>query len=375
MKEKTTKVRNLLCVFTIFLFCISTFAQASAQNAETRGYIVPGKLTSLYQPEGIWGFVGVNLGVVDSETRLNQEKDVNGSQLNLKGLGSYYFPESKWLLDVGLGLQNSHFREGQIDKDVTALYIEVSPRFQVTESWQFGPVGKLFALGDNDFFSDNAAPVGFLGGAVNYEWPLSDERLIRFGGRVLTDVNVDSRRVTMAMLDVQVGMPFSSKPQVRTVERSRPSIFSPPLSKSPIIESKPITLEEMMAKKDIPLDKNISFQLGKVTPTLRSQKFLSELGKRLASEDIVEGVVISGHTDDLGKPTTNSILSHSRAQFAAQTLVSAGLSVEKVEARAYSDTQPLTLNREEKFKNRRIEILFKGVRDEERLSQVIQELM
>jgi outer membrane protein OmpA-like peptidoglycan-associated protein len=130
-----------------------------------------------------------------------------------------------------------------------------------------------------------------------------------------------------------------------------------------------------MISKDIPLDRNISHSLGKVAPTERSQIFLSKLGARLAAEDVVEKVIIAGHTDDLGKPITNSILSHSRAQFAAQALASSGFSADKIEVQAFSDKKPVTQNETEKYKNRRIEVLFKGVKNEERLKEIIQDIM
>ncbi|MCB0357428.1 MAG: hypothetical protein KDD40_10490, partial [Bdellovibrionales bacterium] len=102
------------------LLCLLLSPLTMAQSGtETRAEILESAFQDPYNPQGWWGFIGLNLGVVDSETKLKHEKDAGGSQFNLRALGSYYFQDSNWLGDVGLGLQNSHIGKGQMDNNVS----------------------------------------------------------------------------------------------------------------------------------------------------------------------------------------------------------------------------------------------------------------
>ncbi len=364
----------------LILFCVLAFninVQADdSLTLESRTKLTSGIFSDNYNPQGFWGFIGLNLGVIDSETSVSGENDAAGSQFDLRALGSLYVPNTDWLIDLGLGLQNSHIGKGQLDKDVSAMYLELSPRIKLSQKWQAGPVAKVLVLGDHKFFDDSEAPVGFVGLALDYEVPWLQDNLVRFGGRIMSDMNVDSRRVTMAMIDLQIGMPFTNKPQVRTVERNVKVAPAVKVEEEKQVETEIIT-EELVALKNVELDgKNISFQLGKVLPTKKSQEFLSRLGKLLSeNENVLEGINISGHTDDTGKDITNKILSHSRAQLAARALAAAGLSSEKLEVKSFSDSQPIAFETNTKFKNRRIEIIFKGVKDEKKLKEIIKQAL
>ena len=154
---------------SIFVCLLLFGSQSHAQgSSESRARLLrPSQ--SFNDPAGWWGFVGVNMGLVDSNTSLQHEKDVSGSQLDIRLLGSYYFENSMWLGDLGLGLQNSSFDKGQTDQSVSAVYVEASPRYRLNNNWQFGPALKTFILGESDFFADSESPATFLGAAINYE--------------------------------------------------------------------------------------------------------------------------------------------------------------------------------------------------------------
>ncbi|MCB0391696.1 MAG: OmpA family protein [Bdellovibrionales bacterium] len=367
----------------IFLTFISLPALAK-DNASTSAQVVDNYYGDAYNPNGWWGFLGLNLGVVDSETRLRHERDTGGSQFNLKALGSHYFTNNMWLADLGLGLQNSSLGRGQMDKSVTAAYLEFSPRYRFARNWQVGPTTQIFLLGDNDFFEDSESPVGFVGAALNYETPWMQEYPVRIGGRVYVDINVDNRQVTMAMLDLQIGMPFTSRPTVKVIKRESVIKNPEPQIKEKVLEA---AIEEEVIDdiddinkselKDIILsEKDITFSMGRVEPEQQTQEFLNRLADLLSQEkELFKSVRISGHSDKLGKNLTNEILSYSRAQLVARAFAAAGLSNEKLEVQGLSDSQPLALNKEESFKNRRVEITFSGVKDEKRLRELIRQAL
>lgn len=66
---------------------------------------------------------------------------------------------------------------------------------------------------------------------------------------------------------------------------------------------------------------------------------------------------ISGHTDNVGNPDNNLLLSHHRAQAALQYLVDHGIDVSRLEAIGYGDQKPVADNKTKsgRAKNRRVE--------------------
>lgn len=369
---------NKVFIILSILLATTQWSQAS-HPSETRAKVYSGNYSNPNYPMGWWGYLGLNLGVVDSETKLKHEKDAGGSQFDLRVLASYYLPNSNWLGDMGLGWQNSHFGKGQMDRNVSAGYLELSSRYRFAQAWQVGPVGKIFILGDRDFFADSETPVAFIGAALNYEFPWLQENPVRLGARILSDINVDSRRVTMAMVDFQIGMPFSSRPQIKTVSRKKTHPIKEIPKKETSVEENEIvvnSMDEIVSHelKDVKLSSHkINFLLGKVSPKQNVQYFLSRLGELLSKEpELFQTVQVLGHSDHLGKPLTREILSHSRAQLVAKAMSAAGLSIDKISIKGLSDRQPLS---EKNESNRRVEIIFTGVTNETRLQEIINQAL
>jgi outer membrane protein OmpA-like peptidoglycan-associated protein len=67
---------------------------------------------------------------------------------------------------------------------------------------------------------------------------------------------------------------------------------------------------------------------------------------------------VAGHTDNVGTPEGNMVLSRRRGQAVADFLVDAGVPRERIVAQGYGDTRPVVPNNSEenRFRNRRIEI-------------------
>lgn len=66
-------------------------------------------------------------------------------------------------------------------------------------------------------------------------------------------------------------------------------------------------------------------------------------------------VLVEGHTDDVGSPESNQVLSERRAQAVRDVIIAAGVSPSRVEAKGFGESRPVspTATREE---NRRVEI-------------------
>ncbi len=103
--------------------------------------------------------------------------------------------------------------------------------------------------------------------------------------------------------------------------------------------------------------RNTYFDTGKSTIRPESYKELNNLAEfMLTKKSLV--IEIAGHTDNVGKPGDNQVLSESRAKSVKTYLISKGIAPERVQSKGYGDTQPVASNASEEGKqqNRRTEV-------------------
>ncbi|MCA9582746.1 MAG: OmpA family protein [Myxococcales bacterium] len=100
----------------------------------------------------------------------------------------------------------------------------------------------------------------------------------------------------------------------------------------------------------------VEFETGKAT--LRNTSFakLDSVVEYMTHKKTAR-IEISGHTDNVGKPNANKVLSTKRAEAVRDYLVSQGIDASRIEAVGYGDTLPIAPNdtEEGRQKNRRIE--------------------
>ncbi len=108
--------------------------------------------------------------------------------------------------------------------------------------------------------------------------------------------------------------------------------------------------------------KNVQFQTGKTELTSSSYKILDEIVKIMQRYPDYK-LLIHGHTDNVGDPERNLVLSQGRAQTCFDYLVYKGISPERLKAEGFGDTRPIGDNRRTAGRalNRRVE--FKLVLD------------
>jgi len=104
---------------------------------------------------------------------------------------------------------------------------------------------------------------------------------------------------------------------------------------------------------------NIEFETGKATFTPAAVDVLEELLNQIAVTSLI--VQISGHTDSVGNPETNLLLSKQRAEAVRTWIMTNAASdfpPERVRTRGYGQTQPIADNAtaDGRAKNRRVEI-------------------
>jgi OmpA-OmpF porin, OOP family len=102
---------------------------------------------------------------------------------------------------------------------------------------------------------------------------------------------------------------------------------------------------------------NVYFEFGKSTLKPESFPALNELVELLKAEPTME-IEISGHTDNVGTPQSNMILSQNRAESVRQYLISKGIAQGRVKAVGYGDTKPVATNETDEGRqmNRRTEV-------------------
>jgi len=120
---------------------------------------------------------------------------------------------------------------------------------------------------------------------------------------------------------------------------------------------------------------NLEYQQGQVMPTMSDEVYLTRLANVLTqNQELFEQVNVKGYAGDF-KATkklgnTNRIISHSRAKDVLKRLATNGLPNSKIYSRAYGELNPNSLSTED----RKVELEFTGVKDENQLRALIMEI-
>jgi outer membrane protein OmpA-like peptidoglycan-associated protein len=122
----------------------------------------------------------------------------------------------------------------------------------------------------------------------------------------------------------------------------------------------------------ITLSSDALFAFGKATLNASALSSLNELAESIRKVNMLEEVVLVGHTDRLrsdGHPERNQLLSEQRAESIKQFLIDKGIPAEKIHASGAGSTQPIVecsskISKEKQIAclqpNRRVEIILRG---------------
>lgn len=136
----------------------------------------------------------------------------------------------------------------------------------------------------------------------------------------------------------------------------------------PMIENTDLDLEE---KKEVPVIlmeeeeeiintafSNLGFNVGSSVITFGSYSSLGELSELLVKKP-EWGLILSGHTDNVGSEKANLLLSKERAEAVKKVLVSRGVDGNRVAVKYFGESQPIASNETAlgKQENRRVEML------------------
>lgn len=122
----------------------------------------------------------------------------------------------------------------------------------------------------------------------------------------------------------------------------------------PVIQAPTLTkVEEKIIFKAVA---DLQFETGKSIIRAYSYDSLDELAALMVKRPELT-LILSGHTDNVGKPASNKILSQKRAQAVKNYLVDAGVDPGRIAAVGYGSTKPIASNKtpQGRAKNRRVE--------------------
>lgn len=363
--------KQLLALSALLFFTTSqVYAQSTAINVddndssyetETSSRLHFGKMQrgDRYNPEGLWPFLGVGAGFMGGSESLR----TGGIPTNIKFMGSYYFAESRWVGDAGLGLFNQVFTQSGSGSDAfQAFYLEASGRYKLENQWQVGP--SLFTLIDtsNRLNSGNHDLTSFVGVQALKEFNY-EEYLMRMGGRLALDLGISGSTVPVGLFELQVT--WGDHPnQVAEVEPAP----APVQEEIKTTEAKPIVNYNL--KPD-----PVRFETNKTVVVPDNKIYMKKLARTLANnKDLYDRVEVVGHADVRGTKKHNVKLSKSRAINIAAELKKAGLDNTRITTEGVGAAKPRVLgnNADAYAQNRRVELKFIGVQDEKALSKLLQ---
>ncbi|MDR0560809.1 MAG: OmpA family protein [Prevotellaceae bacterium] len=104
----------------------------------------------------------------------------------------------------------------------------------------------------------------------------------------------------------------------------------------------------------------IQFETGKAVLKKSSFPILNEIVS-IMYQNPTYNLIVNGHTDNVGKPASNFVLSENRANAVKKYLIDAGVEESRITAYGSGDTQPAVPNttKANKALNRRVEFLVK----------------
>jgi len=349
----------VLSRIALVLVLVSGFAAVAQQNnvLSLKPEIQKGDLRN---PQGLWPFIGVGLGAMDHNNNIRS----GGVPSHVKILGSYYFETAPWVADAGIGLHNEFLTQKGPDSDtIQSLYTELAARYEFTNRWQLGAIWNTLVDNPDRYKSNTNNLASFIGLQVMKEFTWSDQYLVRAGGRAMTDVGISGETIdtVMAELEVSFGPASSPAPQVIRVEETRPEPIAPHLAKR--------------AVQTFHIDPDdVNFETDSTKLVANSRQYLRRLARALsANRQLFDKVEVVGHADQRGTDKYNDSLSKRRARAISDALIASGINRNQLvtEGRGKRELLSNSMSASALQRNRRVELEFQGVKNQEALKNVI----
>jgi OOP family OmpA-OmpF porin len=179
----------------------------------------------------------------------------------------------------------------------------------------------------------------------------------------MTDVGISGETIdtVMAELEVSFGPSAAPAPQVIRVEETRPEPIAPHLARR--------------AVQTFNIDPDdVNFETDSTKLIANSRQYLRRLARALAdNRQLFDRVEVVGHADQRGTDKYNEGLSKRRARAISDALIASGISRRQliIEGRGERDLLSTSMAPSALQRNRRGELQFHGVKNQEALKNVI----
>lgn len=347
-----------IALLLTLLCSVSAFAQQ--QSGMTTGRLSD-EYVSNVQPVGFVPLLGIGAGYTNYDSQL----DVEGMPSSLKLLGSYITPGTKGVFDLGYGIMNQQFSQTYgPNSAVTDGVLEAAARYQFSNRWQAGVVGNTF-FNQGAAYGANQGDAQFAGLQLLKEFDISQGWFARAGVRAMTDVNVEDRTLGLFMADLQIGWnPAARATTVRDTAAVEPA--------------RPVDTRPSSALTYINNGVNmVNFQFDSASVPVADAGRLERLANALKeNEELFGSIEVVGYADPIGTEAYNETLSASRADEVAKILQNAGLEPQLVKTEGRGETDLIATSEDDPnfAKNRRVEINFKDVKDEDALRDLVSSI-
>ena len=162
---------KLLKIFSITPFVFASAVALAADESNTRSTLHSDYSTTRIE-SGWLPAVGLTYGNLQQ----GGNTSLHGDSVGAKLIGTYYFDQSSWLADVGLGAQKFYLQDSQ----PTVGVLSSSARYGFGNRWSVGPVADIYFGNGNAFGTANNQNL-FLGAVAYKEFLLTDDQLMRIG--------------------------------------------------------------------------------------------------------------------------------------------------------------------------------------------------
>lgn len=364
-------MKSILVAF-ISLGFVGSFA--FAQQDSTTSALQLSQEEAATAPRGLLPFIGAAGGYTGYEN----VETVEGAPGSIKLLGSWYLG-APIVMDFGYGTAYQQFsRDDAPQSSITDGAAEFAIRYRTANRWQLGVVANhMFDQGEN--YSADQADAQFTGLQVLKEFNMTPSWLARVGARAQALTNNTDGWVTMYMVDLQIGWnPSAYKPSTRSTAAAEDYTVEEDVAmEEAVAPARPVNvgatpapiLQDMSYAALAGGAGEINFNSSRAVVAKADQDKLARVASALEdNRDLFESVEIHGYTDSSGSAELNQRLSQQRAESVANVLRKNGL----------NDVIAIGMGSEgstgNKNSDRRAELVFKGVKDQDALKRVLTQI-
>jgi OOP family OmpA-OmpF porin len=357
---------------SILVFALIAMSVSYSQAQEGASSMTFGKEEAQVAPRGFLPFLGMGGGYTGYENNEAAE----GTPSSIKLLGSWYL-DSPMVFDAGYGVNNQQFTSDLAPETArTEGVMELAMRWSSSNRWQTGVVYNQY-FNQGDAYGAYTADAQFGGLQILKEFNMSPSWLGRVGARVQSLTNNTDGLIMQYLVDLQIGWnPGAYKTSVHQsadveVESTDTLVEEAMEPARPVAAVQPAAISELNYSAIAATGGAITFGSARATVTSKDQQRLDKIAKVLSENpDLVERVEVRGYADATGSEQTNERISQQRAASVRNALQKSGLNDVDVVAVGKGATDSTGI----KAQDRRAELVFIGVKDEDALRRALSDV-